>query len=220
MFEDFYILIDYWPEIWKGIQLTLLVWLAGMFLGMIMGLLIAILQIRASKPIAMLIVAMNTVLRGTPFLILLFILYYGGPFIGLVLDPLTAGILGLAVYSAAYFSEIFRSGFLALPKGQIEAANMFGFSKFQTLIRVSLPQMMIVIFPALVNMMIILVKETSIVSVISVSELTATLSTIGSDNFSYVPTLTFLALFYWGMLEALALWANRVEVKLSRYLTR
>lgn len=220
MFSDFYILVEYWPNIVHGIWLTLLLWVVGMFFGMLLGLILAMIQLKAPKPIVMLVVSINTILRGTPFLIQLFILYFGGPFIGLVLDPLTAGILGLSIYSAAYFSEIFRSGFLAVPKGQVEAANMLGFSKFQTLVKVSLPQMMIVIFPALVNMTIILVKETSIVSVITVSELTATLSTIGSDTFTYVPTLTFLAIFYWVMLEGLSFWARRVEAKLSRYLTR
>lgn len=220
MFSDFHVLVEYWPEILNGIWLTLLIWIAGMFFGMLLGLILAMVQLKAPRPIVWLVLALNTILRGTPFLIQLFLFYYGGPYVGLVLDPLPAGILALSVYSAAYFSEIFRSGFLAVPKGQVEAADMFGFTRLQTLIKVSLPQMMIVIFPALVNMTIILVKETSIVSVITVSELTATLSTIGSNTFTYVPTLTFLALFYWTMLEALSFWARRVEVKLSRYLTR
>lgn len=220
MFSDFSVLIEYWPDIIEGIWLTLLIWAAGMFFGMFFGVLLALLQLKAYFPIVLLVKMLNTILRGTPFLILLFLLYYGGPYIGLVLDPLPAGIIGLSIYSAAYFSEIFRSGFLAVPKGQVEAASMLGFSKLQILTRISLPQMMLVIFPALVNMTIILVKETSIVSVITVSELTSTLSRIGSLTFAYIPTLTFLALFYWVLLEGLSLWARRVEKKLAHYLIR
>lgn len=218
MFSDFGILVEYWPEIVNGIWLTFVVWVGGMGFGMLLGLAFALVQLKAPVPLAWIVIGINTVLRGVPFLIHLFLFYYGGPFVGIVLDPLPAGILALSVYSAAYFSEIFRSGFLAVPKGQIEAAQMFGLTRVQTLLRVSLPQMMIVIFPALVNMTIILVKETSIVSVITVGELTATLSTIGSITFKYVPTLTFLALFYWALLEAVSFWARRVEATLSRYL--
>lgn len=219
MLSDLNILVDYWPEILNGIKLTLLVWIGGMVFGMVLGLMLALLQIKGPKPVRFAIIGINTILRGTPFLIQLFLFYYAGPYIGLNLDPLTAGILGLSVYSSAYFGEIFRSGFASVPHGQIEASQMFGLSRWQTLVHVSIPQMLIVIFPSLVNMTIILVKETSIVSVITVAELTATLSTIGSTTFSYVPTLTFLALFYWGMLETLNLAAKRVEAKLSRYLS-
>ena len=220
MLSEFTVLLEYWPDILNGIWLTLLIWVTSMFFGMLLGLGLSMIQLKSFWLGTLLVKSLNTVMRGTPFLILLFIVYYGGPYIGLVLDPLPAGIISLSVYSSSYFCEIFRSGFLSIPKGQIEAANIFGFSKLKILFHVSLPQMMIVIFPSLVNMTIILVKETSIVSVISVSELTATLSSIGTLTFAYVPTLAFLALFYWILLEALSFWATRVEAKLSHYLIK
>ena len=219
MFSEFSIIADNLPDIARGAWLTVVTWLSSMFFGIALGLGLAICQRSAYAPVRTVVAGFDTVIRGTPFLIQLFLFYYAGPFVGLSLDPLPAGILGLSVYSSAYFSEIFRGGFESIPKGQLEAARIFGLSRWQTLTRITMPQMLIVIFPSLVNMMIILVKETAVLSVITVSELTATLSTLGSIHFAYVPTLTFLALFYWIMLELLSFVGKRVETRLARYLT-
>lgn len=81
------------------------------------------------------------VLRGTPFLIQIFLVYYGGPFVGLSLDPIPAGVIGLSIYGAAYFSEIFRSGFAAVPKGHIEAGICVGLTQGQIIRRILLPEM-------------------------------------------------------------------------------
>lgn len=218
MFGFLDVLTDNWSDILNGMWLTIFVWIASMVLAMALGLVFAISKLYGPAPLRWLIRAMDLTFRGVPFLVVLFLLYYGGPFVGLALDPLAAGIIGLSVYSSAYFGEIFRSGILSVPKGQIEAARMFGLGRTQSFWRVSLPQMMIVIFPALVNMSIILLKETAVVSVITVPELTATLSTLGSITFSYVPTLTILALFYWLLLEVVSLVGTRFERHLSRYL--
>ena len=219
MFSEFSIITDNLPDIARGAWLTVVTWLGSMGFGMVLGLGLAICQRSSYASVRWVVAGFDAVVRGTPFLIQLFLFYYAGPFIGLSLEPLAAGILGLSVYSSAYFSEIFRGGFESIPKGQLEAARIFGLSRWQTLTRITLPQMLIVIFPSLVNMMIILVKETAVLSVITVSELTATLSTLGSIHFAYVPTLTFLALFYWIMLELLSFVGKRVETRLSRYLT-
>ena len=220
MFDRLDVLADNWLDILNGMWLTILVWIVSMTLAMALGLLFALARLNGPAPLRWLVQALDLTFRGVPFLIVLFLLYYGGPFVGLALDPLPTGIIGLSIYSSAYFGEIFRSGIISVPKGQIEAARMFGLSRSQAFWRVSLPQMMIVIFPSLVNMSIILAKETAVVSVITVPELTATLSTLGSITFSYVPTLTLLALFYWVLLEMVSFWGTRVERRLSRYLTR
>lgn len=219
MFGRLEVLTDNWLDILNGVWLTIFVWIVSMVFAMALGLLFALAKLYGPAPIRWLVRAMDVTFRGVPFLIVLFLLYYGGPFVGLALNPLPAGIISLSIYSSAYFGEIFRSGLLSVPKGQIEAARMFGLNRSQTFWDVSLPQMMIVIFPALVNMSIILVKETAVVSVITVPELTATLSTLGSITFSYVPTLTLLALFYWVLLELVSFGGARVERRLSRYLT-
>lgn len=218
MLSEFHVLTDHWPEIFNGLALTLYTWLTSVVIGAFLGLAIALLRQEAPRPIALVIDGYVGLFRGTPFLIQLFLLYYGGPFVGLSLPPVVAGIVGLSLYASAYFSEIFRSGFQSVPLGQTEAAAICGLTKTQTLLRVTLPQMLIVIVPSLMNMIIILIKETAVLSVITVSELTATLTAIGSITFAYVPTLTFLALFYWLSLSALSYLGQKIEERARHYI--
>ncbi|WP_234706900.1 amino acid ABC transporter permease [Ensifer aridi] len=218
MTADFHVLLDYSGEIVAGVELTFLVWIVSVVLGLLLGFILAIFRTGLPALVSVIIDLYVMIIRGTPFLVQLFLLYYGGPFVGLILPPLTAGILGLTIHASAYFAEIFRSGFYSVPAGQIEAAAMSGLTKSQTLLRVTLPQMMVVIFPSLINMVIILLKETAVLSVITVSELTATLSTIGSVTFAYIPTLGFLALFYWVSLEMLSAAGRAAEAWIGRHL--
>ena len=160
---------------------------------------------------------MVDVLRGTPFLIQIFLLYYGGPLIGLSLDPVPAGLLGLTVYGAAYFSEIFRSGFDAIPAGHIEAAECVGLSRSQIVWRILLPEMTMLVLPPTFNMAILLIKETAILSIITVPELTLTVSAIGSQQYAFVESLFLLALFYWGLVEIASWLGHLAEQKLSRF---
>ncbi|RVA10664.1 ABC transporter permease subunit, partial [Mesorhizobium sp. M7D.F.Ca.US.004.03.1.1] len=140
MLSEFHVLTDHWPEIFNGLALTLYTWLTSVVIGAFLGLAIALLRQEAPRPIALVIDGYVGLFRGTPFLIQLFLLYYGGPFVGLSLPPVVAGIVGLSLYASAYFSEIFRSGFQSVPLGQTEAAAICGLTKTQTLLRVTLPQ--------------------------------------------------------------------------------
>jgi polar amino acid transport system permease protein len=157
------------------------------------------------------------VLRGTPFLIQLFLLYFGGPFMGLSLDPAPAGLLGLAVYGAAYFSEIFRAGFEAVPRGHVEAAECVGLGRFQIVRRILVPEMTMLVLPACTNMAIILLKETAILSTITVPELTFTVSNIGTENYAFVEAFFVLALVYWGLVELSGRLSRFAESRLSKF---
>ena len=214
------ILLSRWPDLLHGFLLTLLIWVTGSILGLILGFAVGLLQTFASRPVRWLCDAYVAVLRGTPFLIQLFILYYGGPFMGLDLDPLSAGILGLSIYGSAYFAVIFTSGFASVPKGQIEAARMAGFSALQTVRYVQVPQMLVIILPTLANMIVILAKETAVLSVITVNEMTSVVSGIGSTTYAYAETLLFLALFYWGLVEVMTFTLRRVEIRVGRFRPR
>ena len=120
------------------------------------------------------------IIRGTPFLVQVFLLYYGGPYIGLELNNIPAGMLALSIYAAAYYSELWRAGFEAVPEGHIEAADCVGLSQAQTMGRIILPEMTMIMLPAMVNMSILMLKETAILSIISVPELTLTVSALGT----------------------------------------
>jgi polar amino acid transport system permease protein len=158
------------------------------------------------------------VFRGTPFLMQLFLIYAGGPSIGLRLDATSAGILGLGLYSSAYFAEIFRAGFSAVPVGQIEAAVGIGMAPFDTLIRVSMPVALIAAVPAIVNMLIILSKETVVLSIITVPELMYQVQTMAAETFTAFDAIFAMAVFYWLLVEAVSRVGRRVEARVTAFM--
>ncbi|WP_029349659.1 amino acid ABC transporter permease [Bosea sp. 117] len=214
------ILTDNWAAILDGMVLTIVIWAAGTVIGLAVGLLVAIGQLFTNRWVAAPLTLYVAVMRGTPFLIQLFVIYYGGPFFGLDLSPLTAGIAGLGFYGGGYFAEIFRAGFLSVPPGQIEAARMMGMSRFQIIRHVQLPQMLVIILPALANMTVLLSKETAVLSVITVNELTSVIQSIGSTTFAFAETLLFLAVVYWAFLEIVTAAARRLEKRVGRFTLR
>lgn len=214
------ILTDNWRELLDGMGLTILIWMGGTVLGLVIGLFVAVVQLLTNRWVAAPLNFYVAVMRGTPFLIQLFVIYYGGPFFGLDLTPMVAGVAGLALYGGAYFSEIFRAGFLSVPPGQIEAARMMGISRLAIVRHVQLPQMLVIILPALANMTVLLSKETAVLSVITVNELTSVVQSIGSTTFAFAETLLFLALVYWAFLEIVTAAARRLEKRVGRFMLR
>jgi polar amino acid transport system permease protein len=205
------------PELLRSLGLSLVLWVAGTLVAIVLGFLVAVGRRYGPRPLGLLLWLAVEVLRGTPFLIQLFLLYFGGPFIGLSLDPVPAGLIGLSVYGAAYFSEIFRSGFEAVPRGHVEAAECVGLTRFQIVRRILLPEMTMLVLPAIVNMAIILLKETAVLSTITVPELTFTVSGIGSEYYAFVEAMFLLAFVYWGLVELSGLLARLAEARLSKF---
>eukprot|EP01037_Dinobryon_pediforme_P031402 gene31402-35869_t len=180
---------------------TFLLWLAGSGLGAIVGFIVAVGRRYGPAPLKWLLFGYIEIIRGTPFLIQIYLLYFGGPFVGLTLDPLPAGLIGLAVYGGAYYAELFRTGFEAVPRGHIEAADTVGLTRAQTMRRIILPEMTMLVLPAMVNQTILMLKETAVLSIISVPELSLEVSAIGTANYAFVESFTILALVYWALVE-------------------
>jgi polar amino acid transport system permease protein len=153
-------------------------------------------------------------------MIQLFILYYGGPNIGLVLTPIQAGILSFVIYGSPYFSEIFRSGFNSIPKGQIEAARCVGLSEVTIMRRIIAPQMLVLITAPLTNFIIILSKETAILSVVTVPELLYQTKTMAAETFTYVEPFLALSGLYWLLVVATSWAGKKVETHAMRHLRR
>lgn len=216
MFETFR---QYGPALLSGFAMTVFCWAAGAALSMVLGLVIALIQRYAVAPVQWLLRIYIEVIRGTPFLVQLFVLYYGGPMVGLMLDPIPAGILGLTIYGSPYFAEIFRSGFNAVPKGQIEAARAIGMTEAAIIARILLPLGLVSALPALVNFSIILTKETVILSIITVPELMYQVGRMGAETFRYVETNLALALFFWALVEVISRVGRRLEARLTQHLT-
>ena len=201
----------------EGLVTTIGTWTAGVLIGMVVGFLIAVLQLFSGSLVRSVLRAYVEFFRGTPFLIQLFLLYYGGPSIGLTLEPMTAGVLGLGLYGSAYFAEAFRSGFRSVPNGHLEAAQCLGLSRWQTVWRVQLPQMLVLIVPALTNLTIVLSKETSVLSIVTVPELTFVLTGIGSATFAFMETLLALCLCYLALVELTSRAGAWAEARLARF---
>ncbi|HEU4987616.1 MAG TPA: amino acid ABC transporter permease [Rhizobiaceae bacterium] len=215
---DLSILLQYWPILLKGFELTILCWILGTIFSMVLGLIISLAQRYGPRPLGWLIQAYIEVIRGTPFLVQLFVLYYGGPLLGLRLDALPAGILGLTVYGSPYFAEIFRSGFLAVPVGQLEAARAIGMSELTIIRRILLPLSLVSALPALVNFAIILTKETVILSIITVPELMYQVQRMSTETFRYLEANFVLALFFWGLVETISRFGRRLEARITKHL--
>jgi polar amino acid transport system permease protein len=212
------VLWRYLPSLAFGFGVTIFCWSVGGALGMAVGFAIALLRRLRLPPLRWALRAFIEVFRGTPFLVQLFLLYAAGPSVGLRLSATEAGVLGLGLYSSAYFAEIFRAGFGSVPIGQIEAATSVGMSKFDTLIRVELPAALIAAVPAIVNMLIVLSKETVVLSIITVPELMYQMQTMAAETFTAFDAIFAMAVFYWILVEAVSRLGARVEARVTAYL--
>lgn len=212
------ILQQYGPALLRGFGYTILCWALGTVFGMALGLMIALVRHYGPLWLNWIIQIYIEVIRGTPFLVQLFVLYYGGPLIGLRLDALPAGLLGLTIYGSPYFAEIFRAGFRAVPHGQIEAARAIGLSEPAIVRRILLPLSLVSALPALINFSIILTKETVILSIITVPELMYEVSRMSAETFRFVEANLVLALFFWGLVEAISRLGRRFEARVTKHL--
>lgn len=217
MIIDFTHIIEQLPELGRSIGVTLAIWLVGTIGGLALGFLVTLGLRFGPLPLRWLLAAYVEIIRGTPFLIQLFLLYYGGPFIGIALDPVPAGLLGVTVYGAAYFSEIFRAGFEAVPRGHVEAAQCLGLTRMQIIYRIEVPEMTMLVLPPAINMIVIVLKETAVLSIITVPELTFLMQAIGSQQYAFVEAMAVLACFYWGMVTLAGRLGRLAEARLSKF---
>jgi polar amino acid transport system permease protein len=135
-----------------------------------------------------------------------------------VLSAFAAGVVGLSLYSSAYFSEIFRAGLESIPHGQIEAAQVVGLTRLQIFRRIQLPQMMALVLPPITNQAISLIKESAVLSVITVPELTFRTTRMVTETFAVVEPYLMLAMLYWILTSAIAQLGQQSERVLTKYL--
>lgn len=215
---DWGLYLHYGPALAGGFAVTLLCWFGGAALGVVLGFAAALLRELPLPPLRWALRGAIEILRGTPFLVQLYLLYDGGPQIGLRWSAMTCGIVGLGIYSSAYFAEIFRGGFAAVPPGQLEAAHSLGMARCAILRRVRVPAMLPAILPPLVNMLIILSKETVVLSLITVPELMYQMQTMGAETFAAFEVILAMAVLYWLMVELVARAGRAAERVVTRHL--
>jgi len=209
--------VTFLPTLLKGAMVTVGISLLSMILAVGLGLLLTLMRLYGNKWLQGIAVAYIELYRGTPLLIQLYILYYGLPNIGITMSAFVAAVLGLGMNYAAYETEIYRACIQAIHKGQTEAAQALGMSRRLTLQRIILPQALRIAIPPIANDFIALFKDSSLVSVIAMVELTKSYSILAAASMDFFKLGIITALLYFGMSFPLSRYARRLEKKLNRH---
>lgn len=191
--------LNYLPDLWQGLQLTAILAVAGVVLGGGLGLALAVWRFMVPARMKWLgwpVTAYVEIIRNTPLLVQLYIIFLGLPTIGIRLDPLEAGVLGLTLNLGAYATEIFRAGFESIKKPQIEAGMSLGLSRLQVMRHVVLVPAVAKVWPSLMGQFILMMLGTSICSFISLEEISGTAYTIQSETFLNLEVYIVIGVMY------------------------
>ena len=215
---NFNIVINNLPLFWQATQITLKIAVLAFAFALLIAFMVGVLRSYNIPSIfKLLLSAYVEIFRGTPLLIQLFFIYYGLPSVGIIMNAFTAAVIGLALNGGAYMSESVRASILSVSKGQEEAAYSLGYSKFEAIWHIILPQAFRVAIPPLMNGFSSMLKETSLVSVISITELTRTGNLIYSRTLKPFEVYLALGLFYFVMTFSVVLLAKQIELKEKRW---
>ena len=204
---------EFLPILLQGVGLTIVVTVGSLILSTFLGLVWALLRVSGVRALARLSAGLINLIRGIPIIVLLFYLYFVMPDFGIALTALQAAILGLVLAYSAYQAENFRAGIEAIDKGQIEAAQAIGMGWWLTMRRVILPQSVRIVLPPYGNIMIMLLKDSSQASTITVAELALQGKLIASSTFKNTSVFTLVALMYLTMSIPLILLVRHFEKK-------
>jgi polar amino acid transport system substrate-binding protein len=177
---------QYLPLLLQGALVTLEISALSMAIAIGLGLLMAVFRVFGPRAVAWPVIGFIEVIRGTPLLIQLFIIFYGLPSIGIRFSPLWAAVIGLGINYAAYEAENYRAGIQSIPRGQLDAALALGLTRIQTIRKIVLPQAVRLVIPPVTNDFIALLKDSSLVSVITMVELTKMYGQLAATNYDYI----------------------------------
>ncbi|WP_337060002.1 amino acid ABC transporter permease [Kineococcus sp. G2] len=189
-------------------------------LGLVLALVVALMRLSGVRVLSGLARAYVSVIRGTPLLLQLFIIYYGLPSLEVTIPAFPAAVIAFTLNVGGYASEVIRSAILAVPRGQTEAALTIGMDYPTTMRRIVLPQASRVAVPPLSNTLISLVKDTSLASTIQVTELLRRAQEIAAPTFEFFVLYGVAAVYYWVVCLVLSFAQSRVETRLNRYVVR
>jgi polar amino acid transport system permease protein len=199
------------PILLQGATLTILVTFGSLVLSTLLGMVWALMRVSGIKPLAKFSAGMINVLRGIPIIVLLFYIYFVMPDMGIALTAVQAAIIGLGIAYSAYQAENFRAGIEAIDRGQIEAAMAMGMSWSMTMRRVVLPQAVKIVLPPYGNIMIMMLKDSSQASTITVAELALQGKLIAVSTFKNATVFSLVALMYLVMCVPLILFVRHLE---------
>lgn len=209
------------PMLLEGLKVTIIISLVSLFFGMLVGLISCLFGLSKSKVLRAVSAVYVWLIRGTPMIVQAFIVYYGVPIIvqqfspDFIISEAMAAIITLSLNAGAYLSEIFRSGIQAVDVGQIEASRSLGISSGKTMTAIILPQAFKITIPSIVNQFIITVKDTSILSVISLAEICNQAKQYSADTYLFFETYILVGLCYLAVISVLMLLSKFVEKKVN-----
>jgi polar amino acid transport system permease protein len=206
----------YTPFLLEGLKVTVIISAVGILLSVAVGSVLVALGRSGIRPIVLLVRVYTETILGIPILVLLYVIYFVLPDLGLRLSELAAGLVTLTLYYSPYMAEIIRGAINAIPEGQMEAARTVGMSRWQTSRRVIVPQALGLIIPPLTGICIGLVKDSAILSIISVHEFAFQTKQVVARTYAPFEFWAFAALCYWTIL---CLWENAMRA-LERRVTR
>lgn len=213
---DYSIVVSKLPYLIEGCWVTLEISFYSLLLGMVFGIMGALCRTSSNRFLGRIAFFYVWIIRGTPVMVQLFILYFGLPQLGIKLDSMTAGVLGLAVNTGAYITEIIRAGIQAVDKGQMEAALSLGMNTRKAMVRIVGPQAIKVCIPPLVNQFIMTLKNSSIASLVTITELFRTGEQLIYTTFRSFEVYTMIALLYLIMNSVFMIAADNLERRMAR----
>jgi polar amino acid transport system permease protein len=217
---DFRFMLKYTPFIFKGVGITIFVSFCAIVFASILALIGSVSRLSKNPILYGASTFYVSVIRGTPLIVQVFVIYLGLPQLGIVFSAIPAGIIALSVNYGAYMTEIFRGGIQAISRGQVEAAYSLGMTYTQMMKRVVLPQALRIIIPATGNEFIAMLKDSSLVAFLGVWELFFRAQKVGRQNFRNMETLLIAALFYWMVTILFQYFQGRLENKLAKGSTK
>ncbi|ONG55760.1 amino acid ABC transporter permease [Pseudoroseomonas deserti] len=207
---------DFLPILLQGVWVTVAVTLCALVIATLLGLVWALMRTSGIAWLEWPAKTLVNILRGIPIIVQLFYIYFVLPEMGIDLTAFQAGVIGLGVAYSAYMGEVFRSGMLAVDPGAIEAAESLGLPRWRILTRVVLPQAVRIVLPPYGNMLIMMLKDSSQASVITVAEISTQSRLIASSTFKNQEVFTLAALLYLALSVPLIILVGRLEKKFGR----
>jgi polar amino acid transport system permease protein len=208
--------IEFMPILLMGVKLTIIVTIGSLALSTVLGLVWALMRVSGIRILSGIQVVIINFIRGVPIIVQLFYIYFVLPDLGITLTALQASIIGLGIAYSAYQAENFRAGIEAIEHGQVEAAQSLGMSWAMMMRRVILPQAVKIVLPPYGNTMIMMLKDSSQASTITVAELALQGKLIASSTFKNVSVFTLVALLYLCMSIPLIILVNHLEKRFGR----
>ncbi|MGE4250937.1 MAG: amino acid ABC transporter permease [Parvibaculaceae bacterium] len=208
---------SYIPLLLAGLQATILISIAALCTSLVMGVALAAAGRSANWLLRIATRIYTEIILGIPVLVLVYVIFFVFPDLGMAMPPLYAGILALTLYYAPYMAEVIRGAIAAVPPGQVEAAQTVGMSGWHIATRVIGPQAMGIALPALAGISIGLCKDTALLSVISVVELSFQTKQVVSRTYAPFETYVVVAAMYWVVLTLFEIAVRRLETRMTRY---